>query len=147
MKELTISAIRDGTVIDHIQAEYTFKVASILNLSKLGEVVSIASNLVSARIGKKGIIKVGGLMLDERDVQKIALVAPDATLNIIRDYKVIRKQKLIIPPVLENIVRCFNPNCITNREPVATRFFVESKDNLRCYHCERLISRKEMELI
>jgi aspartate carbamoyltransferase regulatory subunit len=149
MKELNISAISDGTVIDHIPAEHTFKVVAILNLPSFRQVVSIASNLDSGKMGKKGIIKVGGLSLRERDVQKIALLAPDATLNIIKDFKVIKKRKLSIPPELDHIVKCFNPHCITNREPVPTRFTVETKEplTLRCRHCERVMKREEMELI
>jgi aspartate carbamoyltransferase regulatory subunit len=149
MKSLNVSAIADGTVIDHIPAEHTFKVAAILNLPLFREVVSIASNLDSGTMGKKGLIKVGGLSLRERDVHKIALVAPDATVNIIKDFKVIKKFKVSVPDELDDIVKCFNPHCITNREQVRTRFIVETKEPLvlRCHHCERVIRREEMELL
>jgi aspartate carbamoyltransferase regulatory subunit len=147
MKEHPIGAIKDGTVIDHIRAESTFKVAKILRLEEMQEMVSIASNLHSSKMGKKGIVKIGGVTLRERDVQKIALIAPEATLNIVKDLKVISKRKLSVPKELDHIVRCFNPKCITNHEPVRTRFVVEPNDMLRCHHCERVMKREELELL
>ncbi len=149
MKELKISAIKEGTVIDHIPAEYTFKVAEILDLEGLDRIISISSNLKSKRLGRKGIIKVGGLNLKQSDVQKIALIAPDATLNIIREFKVIDKKKLKVPDVLNGIIRCFNPNCITNHEKLKSRFYVESKSplSIRCHYCERLGKREDIELV
>jgi len=147
-KELKVSAIKEGTVIDHIPPDHTFKVAEILDVANLNKIVSIVSNLRSSRMGKKGIIKVGGLKLVERDVQRIALVAPRATLSIIKNYKVVEKNKLDIPDELNNIIRCFNPQCITNREKVKTKFFVESKKPLqvRCAYCERLMTNNDIEL-
>lgn len=149
MKELKISAIREGTVIDHIPAEHTFKVADILKVNEHNNVISIASNLESKKFGRKGIIKVGGLNLNEKDVQKIALIAPNATLNVIENFKVIEKKKLDVPEELYSIVKCFNPNCITNNENVKTKFLVESKKPLviRCYHCERCMTKEDIELV
>lgn len=149
MKELKISAIKEGTVIDHIPARYTFKVAEILDLEGLDRIVSISSNLKSSKFGKKGIIKVGGLNLKEKDVQKIALIAPEATLNIIKNFRVIEKKQLRVPDELVNIIRCLNPNCITNNDRVKTMFYIESKRPLhvRCHHCERSAGKEEIELL
>lgn len=149
MKELKVSAIREGTVIDHIPSDYTFKVVEILGLDELDSVLSIASNLDSNQIGKKGIIKVGGLSLKDEDVQKIAVFAPNATVSMIEDFKVKEKGKLQMPSELNNIVKCANRSCITNHEKVKTKFKVESEDNLvvRCHHCERCMTRDEMKLV
>lgn len=149
MKELKVSAIREGTVIDHVPAKYTFKVAEILDVDEMQNVISIASNLDSKQVGKKGIIKVGGLSLKEEDVQKIAVFAPNATVSIIEDFKVKEKNKLEMPEEFDNIVKCINPNCITNHEDVKTKFKVESKESLvvRCHHCERCMTRKDMKLV
>jgi aspartate carbamoyltransferase regulatory subunit len=148
-KELKIGAIYEGAVIDHIPIEYTFKVAEILNITSMKNVVSIASNLDSKKLGKKGLIKIGGPGIDERDVQKIALIAPNATLSVIKNYKVVQKTSLKIPNDLRDIVRCFNPNCITNKEPVETIFKVESKSPLRirCHYCERAMQKDEIRVL
>lgn len=149
MKEIRINAIREGTVIDHIPAEYTFKVAEILKITHLDNVVSVASNLKSRKLGKKGIIKVEFLDLKDTVAQKIALIAPNATLSTIKNFEVIEKKKLDIPQEIYNIVKCFNPNCITNNEKVKTKFLVESKKPLaiRCYHCERFMTKEDIELL
>jgi aspartate carbamoyltransferase regulatory subunit len=146
MKELKISAIREGTVIDHIPSDNTLKVFEILNLDELDNTVSVAFNLKSQDMGKKGIIKVGGLNLKKKDVQRIALIAPDATLNIIKDYKVVDKKRLEMPKLLDNIVKCINPDCITNKEPVRTSFVIEktSPCTVRCGHCERCTTEIEL---
>ena len=105
-KELKISAIEDGTVIDHIPTDATFKVAEILDLENHKGIVSVATNLQSKRIGKKGIIKVGGKSLTQDEVNKIAIVAPDATVNIIKNYDVKEKIKVKTPDVIANVVKC-----------------------------------------
>ncbi len=149
MKKLVISAIMEGTVIDHIPAENTFKVAEILGLDRQANVISIASNLKSKKIGKKGIIKLEGVFLRREHVDRISIIAAEATLCVIKDYKVIEKKKLKRPDRYENIIRCFNPNCITNMEKAGTVFDVESQDPLsvRCYHCERAMDKDDIELL
>jgi len=141
-KELSVSAIRDGTVIDHVRNEATFKVAEILRLPEQEQVVLVGMNLPSQRVGKKGIVKIEGRELTPQEVDKIALIAPDATLNIIKDFQVVEKRKVQLPGRVEGIVRCFNPNCITNRQPVSTCFDVISSDpvTLRCVYCERTMT-------
>ncbi len=149
MKEMKINAIKKGTVIDHIPSEYTFKVAEILNISDMRNTATIGANLESKKMGSKGIIKVGGLRLDETDVQKIALIAPSATLCIIEDFKVVEKIKLKIPDRISGIAKCFNPDCITNHERTTTEFDVISKSpiKLRCIYCERIMDADHTEML
>ena len=148
-RELNISAIHEGTVIDHIPTDATFKVVEILNLEKHDGIVSIATNLQSKRIGSKGIVKVGGKSLTQNEVNKIAIVAPDATVNIIKNYDVKEKIKVKTPEVIDNVVKCFNPVCITNNEQVATKFYVVKKDPLKikCHYCERSMGKDDIEII
>ena len=105
-RTLKVSAIQDGTVIDHIESERTFEVVSLLKLQRVGETVLIGVNLDSSR-GRKGIIKVGGRRLTQEEVNKIALIAPNATLNIIEDYEVVDKRKVRVPDRIEGTLRCY----------------------------------------
>ncbi len=148
-KELKISAIDEGTVIDHIPTDATFKVAEILNLENHKGIVSIATNLQSKSIGKKGIVKLGGKSLTQEEVNKIAIVAPDATVNIIKNYDVREKIKVKSPDVIDNVVKCSNPVCITNNEQVNTKFYVVKKDPLKikCHYCERSMGKEDIEII
>ena len=148
-KELKISAIEDGTVIDHIPTDATFKVAEILDLENHKGIVSVATNLQSKRIGKKGIIKVGGKSLTQDEVNKIAIVAPDATVNIIKNYDVKEKIKVKTPDVIDNVVKCSNPVCITNNEQITTKFYVVKKDPLKikCHYCERSMGKEDIGII
>ena len=147
--ELNISAIEEGTVIDHIPTDSTFKVADILHLAIHNGVVSIATNLQSKRIGKKGIVKVEGKSLTPEEVSKIAVVAPDATVNIIKNYHVKEKIKVKAPDVVENVIKCSNPVCITNNEQVSTKFYVIKKDPLKvkCHYCERIMNKEDIEIV
>ncbi len=142
-KELKIPRIKDGTVIDHITAGNAVKVLRILGIPEgSSSVVSVAMN-VKSRLGKKDIVKVENRELDPYEVDKIALVAPKATINIIRDYEVAEKHRVELPDELIGIARCSNPTCVSNAkgEPVKSRFKVISRDPLRikCYYCEREI--------
>ncbi len=147
--ELKISAIDDGTVIDHIPTDATFKVVEILDLENHSGIVSIATNLQSKSIGKKGIVKVGGKSLTQDEVNKIAIVAPEATVNIIKNYDVKEKIKVKTPEVIENVVKCSNPICITNNEQIPTRFYIAKKDPLKikCHYCERSMGKDDIEII
>ena len=121
----------------------------ILDLEKHNGVVSIATNLQSKSIGLKGIIKVAGKSLTQEEVNKIAIVAPEATVNIIKGYDVKEKIKVKTPDVINNVVKCSNPVCITNNEQVATKFYVVKKDSLkiRCHYCERSMGKEDVEII
>ena len=148
-RELKISAIDEGTVIDHIPTDATFKVVEILDLENHRGIVSIETNLQSKRLGKKGIVKVGGKSLTQAEVNKIAIVAPDVTVNIIKNYDVKEKIKVKTPDVIDNVVKCSNPVCITNNENIPTKFYVAKKDPLKikCHYCERSMGKEDIEII
>ena len=149
MREMTIRAIENGTVIDHIPTDATFKVVDILHLQSYNDEISIATNLESNKIGKKGIIKVAGKYLTEPEFNKISIVAPDATVNIIKNYNVKEKLKVKIPDFIENVITCSNPDCITNNEEVRTKFYINKKMPLkvRCHYCEREMAKDEIRII
>lgn len=149
MKHLDVSAIKDGSVIDHIDNKSTLKVADILNIQNEEQVVLVGMNLTSKLLGKKGIIKIGGKIIDQKEVNKIALIAPNATVNIIKDYEVVKKFKVVVPDVIEGIVKCFNPNCVSNYNNVTSQLNVVNKNPIRleCHYCERIMGAKDILLI
>lgn len=148
-KQLSVSAIQNGTVIDHIPAKNLFKVIQILGLDHIDTQITFGTNLESKRLGKKAIIKISDKFFEDADINRIALVAPDAKLNIIRDYEVAEKKVVEVPDVIIGIAKCMNPMCITNFEQVTTRFRVISKKNvsLRCHYCEKITNEGNMQII
>ena len=147
-KELMVAALENGTVIDHIPSDQLFKVASMLGLDKMENTITIGNNFVSEKMGKKGIIKIADKFFHEDEINRIALVAPNVVLNIIRDYEVVEKKKVELPDRLINLVKCNNPKCITNNEPMATRFDVidREKGTIKCHYCERKINKEDIHL-
>lgn len=148
-KEFKVSAIENGTVIDHIPAKSVFQVIKILGLDNFDNQILFGTNLESKKYGTKGIIKVSNKFFKTEEINKIALVAPRATLIVIKDYKVVEKKSVEIPDEVIKIVKCFNPNCITNHEKVPTKFTVISKDELKlhCHYCEKNTDKKNMSFI
>jgi aspartate carbamoyltransferase regulatory subunit len=148
-KQLSVSAIKEGTVIDHVPANVLFKVVSILKLEKVETTITIGNNLGSKKLGKKGIIKIAKVFFRDDEINKIALVAPRAKLNIIRDFEVVEKKVVTIPDEIVGIVKCVNPKCITNNEQVTTRFEVVSKPDvkLKCHYCEKITDQDNIEII
>jgi aspartate carbamoyltransferase regulatory subunit len=148
MKEQKISAIREGTVIDHIPSDSTFKVAEILDLKAHDNVVSVAANLQSQKMGKKGIIKIGGRNLTKDEVNKIALLAPHASVSLIKGFEIVKKFKLNLDDEVHKIIECNNPKCITNMEDADTKFSVVSEDPLRvrCKYCERIMEKDDINM-
>jgi len=148
-KELQVSAIENGTVIDHIPAKSVFQVVKILGLSDYKEQVPFGMDLESKKYGRKGIIKVANLFFKSEEINKIALVAPSATLIVIRNYQVVEKKNVEIPDQINRFVRCFNPNCITNHEKIPTKFNVIDKVDLRleCIYCEKTTDKNNLEFI
>ena len=145
-KELQVSAIENGTVIDHIPTKSVFQVVKILGLENCKEQILFGTNLESKKYGKKGIIKVSNRFFKADEINKIALVAPTATLIVIKNFSVVEKKKVEIPDGVEKIVKCFNPNCITNNEDISTMFTVIDKKDLklRCHYCEKITARKNI---
>jgi len=148
-KELKVSAIENGTVIDHIPSNSVFQVIKILNLSEFNDQIFLGTNLDSHKYGKKGIIKVSNRFFKADEINKIALVAPTATLIVIKNFSVVEKKKVEIPTGIEKIVKCFNPNCITNNEPVPTKFTVIDKKELKlkCHYCEKITAKNNISFL
>lgn len=140
MKELKIEPIRNGTAIDHITAGMAIKVLNILNVDPKSFTISIATNVPSKKYGKKDILKIEKRELKEEDVNRIALIAPNATISIIRNAETIEKFRVRLPDEIHGIVKCMNPSCISNtNEPVERVFYVIDKKNptLKCKYCGR----------
>ena len=148
-RALQVAALENGTSIDHIPSDRLFKVASILGLENLSEPITIGNNLKSKKMDTKGIIKISGKFFEEDDINKITLIAPNVNLNVIRDYEVVEKKRLTLPDELVGLVRCNNPKCITNNEPMKSRFSVIDKKavTLRCHYCERSINKEEIQIV
>ena len=123
-KELQVAALENGTVIDHIPSEKLFTVVSLLGLEHMNNNITIGFNLNSKKLGKKGIIKIADKFFCDDEINRIAVVAPNVKLNIIRNYEVVEKREVKLPDELRGIVKCANPKCITNNEPMPTRFHV-----------------------
>lgn len=137
--DLRVSKIKDGTVIDHISGGYALDVVKILGITgKEKRVMTIAINVPSERFGVKDIVKIEGRAINPNEVNKIALVAPHASINIIRDYSVVEKLEVKLPKTIEKIVKCVNPCCVSNsEEPVVSKFYVKSEEPLvlKCHYC------------
>jgi len=148
-KQLSVSAIKEGTVIDHIPSDSLFKVISILGLNKLDTLITFGNSFESKKLGKKGIIKVSNVFFSTEEINKIALVAPTAKLNIIRNFEVVEKVKVEIPDKVQGIIKCVNPKCITNHQAVTTKFTVIEKDNLKlkCHYCEKITGKDNLDMI
>ena len=147
-KTLRVSKIKEGTVIDHITCGHALDVIKLLGITGRTEgAVTVAMNVPSKRLGMKDMVKVEGRELNSKEVDKIALLAPHATINIIRDYKVTEKERVKLPKVLRGIVRCANPACISNSsEPVQPTFYVEKEDplRLRCHYCGYIMEKQDV---
>ena len=148
-KKLKVSAIKNGTVIDHIPSPSLFKVITILGLDKTNHQVTFGTNLESNQLNTKAIIKVTGIFFKDDEINKIALVAPDAKLNIIKDYQVVEKKVVNVPESVVGLAKCMNPQCISNNEDMLTRFEVTQKKPvaLKCEYCEKITDSQHLEII
>lgn len=147
-KELQVAALCNGTAIDHIPSAQLFKVVDLLNLNGLNNPITIGNNLESKKMGTKGIIKISDKFFEKEEIDRIALIAPNVILNIIKDYQVIEKKKVSLPKTIIGIVKCNNPKCITNNEPMLTRFEVLDQNDvvLNCHYCDIKILKEEIIL-
>jgi aspartate carbamoyltransferase regulatory subunit len=144
--EMLVAAIENGTVIDHIPSEKTYQVAQLLGLQNLETPVTIGYNLLSKKLGKKGIIKVADKFFTDEEISRLSVVAPNIVLNIIHDYEVVEKKTVVTPEEIKGIVKCNNPKCITNNEPMATYFHV-ADGILTCHYCEKEQDINKVELV
>lgn len=145
---LQVAALKEGTVIDHIPADKLFTVVNLLQLQKTEQNITIGNNFESQRLGKKGFIKVADRFFTDEEISRLSVVAPNVRLNIIRNYEVVEKKQVIMPDELCGIVKCANPKCITNNEPMKTIFHVTDKNNgiLRCHYCEKEQNKEALKL-
>ena len=144
-KELVVSALENGTVLDHIPAENVYRALDLLNLKGIENQITIGINLNSKAQGRKGIIKIEGRFFEDDELGKLALIAPHATVNVIRDFKVVEKKELELPKEVIGIAKCRNPKCVTNHQPIKTRFATVEKNNeiqLLCHFCEKITTTK-----
>lgn len=143
-----MAALRNGTVIDHIPPGAVFKIVDMLELNKEAGAITIGNNLPSKRFGSKGIIKVSDREFEPEDINRIALVAPMAIINTIRDYEVVRKEVVELPDEIFGIATCPNPKCITRNEPMQSHFHTVTTDGetrLRCHYCEHELDPHDLE--
>jgi aspartate carbamoyltransferase regulatory subunit len=148
-EELQVAAIENGTVIDHIPTDKLFSVVSLLGLEHMDNKITIGFNFDSEKLGKKGIIKIAGKFLTDDELSRLSVVAPHVVMSIIRDYDVVEKHNVEMPSELRGIVKCANPKCITNNEPMQTLFHVVDKENcvIRCHYCEKEQNRNEIKIL
>jgi aspartate carbamoyltransferase regulatory subunit len=148
-KELVVSAIKNGTVIDHIPADKLFQVVRALDLKNCTDQILMGNNLVSRKLGKKGIIKCQDKFFKREEINKIALITSYATLITIRNYDVVEKIKIGIPDTIEGMVKCYNPNCITNHEKVIQKFkVIDKKDiKLQCLYCQKITKMETLSFL
>ena len=146
--ERQVAAIKNGTVIDHIPAEKTYQVVNLLQLETLETPVTIGYNYPSNKIGRKGIIKVSDKFFTDEEISRLSVVAQNVVLNIIHDYEVVEKKTVKTPDELRGIVKCNNPKCITNNEPMDTIFNVIDKEHgiLKCHYCDKEQKMDKVEL-
>lgn len=150
MKEtaLEVSAIENGTVIDHIPADRLFDVMHLLGLDKMSNRITFGTNLESQRIGTKAIIKVSDCHISQEVISKIIVFAPNARISYIENSVVVEKVKVSVPDTIIGNVMCSNPMCITNHQPIQTKFKVVNKENLaiKCHYCERVTRREQFKI-
>jgi aspartate carbamoyltransferase regulatory subunit len=147
-KSIKVSALRQGTVIDHLRRGSALRVIRLLGITVDGA-VTIGLNLESRKYGLKELIKIENRELTQDEVSKIALLSPEATFCIIRSFEVVHKFRAQLPSLVEGLVRCGNPTCITNADRIRTRFRVVRSQpaRLRCLYCERAFNEDEIELL
>ncbi len=148
-QEMPVAALENGTVIDHIPSNKLFQVVNLLNLDKMKTPVTIGFNLKSQKMGKKSIIKVADKFFTDEELNQLSVITPNVTLCIIRDYDVVEKKEVKMPSELNGIVKCANPKCITNNEPMPTRFHVLDRERrtIQCHYCNCEITLDEVKLI
>lgn len=146
---MMVAAIENGTVLDHIPSERLFDVVSMLHLDNMSNAITIGFNLKSAAMGSKSIIKIADKYFTAEELNQLSVIAPDITLCVIKDYEIIEKRPLVMPDELVGIVRCPNSKCITNNEPMRTRFrsVAADKDVIRCCYCNRDVKRMDVRIV
>ena len=143
--KLSVEAIKDGTVIDHIPAGQGLAILRQFKLLDYGSAVTVGFNLPSKNHGSKDIIKITGVQLDDEAANRLALFAPTATVNVIADFSVVKKKHLTLPETISEVFRCPNRNCTSHGEPVTSLFYVRrngGQTKLKCHYCEKTYVRE-----
>lgn len=147
-KTLPIAAIKQGVVIDHITTGQALTIVKILKLPKTKTPVMLGLNLPSASMGSKDILKLEEYTLTDEECDKIAVLSPNATVNIIDDYKIADKMKLELPDKIAAIAPCPNHRCITNHEKVESLFVINKRGTLtiqlRCHYCRKELNQHDL---
>ncbi len=146
---LEVAAIKHGTVIDHIGDKNALKIIQLLHLASGGTMVTVGLNLPSKKMGSKDLIKISGREIELEEANRIALFSPEASINIIRNFKIVKKFAVTLPKTIANLLMCPNPKCITNHEPMTTVFTVvhdTTRIQLVCIYCEKLFERDELQV-
>lgn len=149
-QELLVAALERGTVIDHIPSAKLFEVINLLHLEQMCASITVGYNLKSKKMGHKSIIKISGKFFTDDEINQLAVISPNVTLCEIRDYEVVAKKEIKLPEELNGIVKCPNPKCITNNEPMITHFkVVKTGDctNLRCRYCNKDVRLDDVKLV
>ena len=147
-KELVVSALENGTVLDHIPAENVYKALDLLELKGIESQITIGINLASKLHGRKGIIKIADKYFTDEEINRLSVVAPNIVLNTIHNYEVVEKKRVETPSELHGIIKCNNPKCITNNEPMATYFTIDKvKGLVRCHYCDKEQRLDEVTLV
>ncbi|MBQ0023805.1 MAG: aspartate carbamoyltransferase regulatory subunit [Prevotellaceae bacterium] len=145
-EQMMVAALENGSVIDHIPTDKLWTIAQLLNLDKCPEEVVIANNLESKVMTRKGLIKISGKFFSEEEISKLAVVCPNIRLTVIRNYEVTEKRQINLSDTIINIVKCANPVCITNNEPMKTYFNVKDLTTLKCRYCGKEQSLDSIKL-
>ena len=158
-RELLIRAIKHGIVIDHIPSEKVFAIVEILKLKEYSERITVATNMPSSSLRRKGIVKIEEKILEEKELNNISLLAPNVTINIIDNYEVVEKSKLEKLDKVIGLMKCDNPKCISNHENIETKFIrikedfekldennLEEKSKYKCFYCEKVILEDEIQI-
>ena len=148
-QELMVAAIENGTVIDHIPSNKIFDVIRLLHLDTITTPIMIGYNLPSSKMGNKSIIKVSDKFFSDAELNRLGFITPNVTLCIIRDYEVAEKKCVTLPDEILGIVKCANPKCITNNEPMETHFHVVPSERgcIKCHYCEKEQSLDNIRLV
>ncbi len=143
-----VARLRSGTVVDHLNAGMALKALEVIGVPHRDPAL-LGINLSSSKMGRKDILKLENVEISAEQIEKLAVFGPEATVSIIREYEVVEKRRVELPETIHGVLRCPNPSCITNHEPLTTKFDVErrSPTHVRCHYCERRITEDDFVLL
>lgn len=150
-EKLKIDKIKKGTVIDHIDAGYALTILNLTGLDNISDLMTVGINVGSRKFGKKDIIKIENVFLNEVQMQQISILSPNAKISLIENYKVIEKKQVKIPRVIKKLIKCVNKTCISNslKEPIDYEFIVleEIPLKIQCVYCDRIYKLEEIKFV